>query len=105
MAETAANSGEMERVAAQFEEVNDSLQSTLTGLMTQLDGLHAGWRGLGATSFHDAKERWMDNQKVMSTALAETAAAIRTSGSSYGSSDAESASRVSRVSRTIDLPL
>ena len=105
MAETTANSSEMEQTAAKFEEVNDSLQSTLTGLMRQLEGLQTAWQGLGATSFHQVKEQWMADQKAMSTALAETATAIRASGSGYNASDTESASRVARTSRSIDLPL
>lgn len=105
MAQTKAEAAVMEQTAAKFEQVNDSLQSMLKGLMSELEGLQTAWQGLGAKSFHQVKAQWMADQKVMSVALAETAKAIRASGSGYSATDSESASRVSRTGRSIDLPL
>jgi WXG100 family type VII secretion target len=105
MAQTKAEAAVMEQTAAKFEQVNDSLQSMLKGLMSELEGLQTAWQGLGAKSFHQVKAQWMADQKVMSVALAETAKAIRASGSGYTATDSESASRVSRTGRSIDLPL
>ena len=95
----------MAKTAANFEHVNDSLQSMLNDLMSELEGLQTAWQGLGGKSFHHVKTRWMTDQKAMSAALAEMATAIRQSGKGYTATDSESASRVSRTNRGIDLPL
>ena len=105
MAQTEAEAEVMAKTAAKFEEVNNSLQSMLTSLMSQLEVLHTAWQGQGARSFHHVKNQWVGDQKAMARALSETASAIRVSGTSYTASDSESAGRVSRTSHSINLPL
>lgn len=105
MAQTQAEAVVMEQTAAKFEQVNDSLQSMLSSLMSELEVLQTAWQGLGARSFQQVKSQWMTDQKTMSRALAETATAIRVSGADYTATDAESAGRVSRTAHSIQLPL
>jgi WXG100 family type VII secretion target len=95
----------MEATAAKFEGVNDSLQSMLNVLMSELSVLQTAWKGAGGRSFEQVKQAWERDQKAIQQALLETATAIRTSGHQYTASDDEAASRVSASNRGIDLPL
>jgi WXG100 family type VII secretion target len=95
----------METTAAKFDEVNQSLQGMLSGLLGELEMLQTAWRGMGGRSFESVKQAWAEDQKVMSRALAETASAIRTSGVRYDASDSEAASRVAATNRSVQLPL
>ena len=95
----------METTAAKFEGVNDSLQSMLNTLMSELSVLQTAWQGAGGRSFEQVKQAWERDQKAIQQALLETATAIRTSGQQYTASDDEAASRVSASNRGINLPL
>ena len=95
----------MEATAAKFEGVNDSLQSMLNVLMSELSVLQTAWTGAGGRSFEQVKQAWERDQKAIQQALLETATAIRTSGQQYTASDDEAASRVSASNRGLTLPL
>ena len=95
----------MEATASKFEGVNDSLQSMLNVLMSELSVLQTAWRGAGGRSFEQVKQAWERDQKAIQQALLETANAIRTSGQQYTSTDADAAGRVSASNRGINLPL
>lgn len=95
----------MEQTAARFEQVNQSLQSMLSSLLSELEVLQSAWRGAGGRSFEQVKQAWANDQAAMSRALAETASAIRTSGVTYEASDTDAASRVGATNRSISLPL
>ena len=95
----------METTAAKFEGVNDSLQSMLNTLMSELSVLQTAWQGAGGRSFEQVKQAWERDQKAIQQALLETATAIRTSGQQYTTSDEEAAGRVSASNRGINLPL
>ena len=105
MSQTQAEAAVMQQTAAKFEQVDQSLQSMLSGLMAQLEVLQQAWRGAGGRSFEQVKQQWAQDQTAMSRALAETASAIRTSGQRYDTSDAEAAGRVAATNRGISLPL
>ena len=95
----------MEQTAAKFEQVNQSLQSMLSSLLSELEVLQSAWRGAGGRSFEQVTQAWANDQAAMSRALAETAAAIRTSGVRYEASDSDAASRVGATNRSVQLPL
>ena len=95
----------METTAAKFEGVNDSLQSMLNTLMSELSVLQTAWQGAAGRSFEQVKQAWERDQKAIQQALLETATAIRTSGQQYTASDEEAAGRVSASNRGINLPL
>jgi WXG100 family type VII secretion target len=95
----------MESTAAKFEQVNDSLQSMLKSLMSELEVLSTAWVGRGGQSFTQVKQQWSADQSAMQTALAETATAIRSSGTSYDATDSDASSRMAASNRGMQLPL
>lgn len=105
VAQTQAEAAVMESTAAKFEQVNESLQQMLSSLMAELEVLQQAWRGQGGYSFQQVKEHWARDQRSLAEALVATAAAIRTSGTSYSNSDSEAASRLAKTQSSISLPL
>ncbi|MEU7756402.1 WXG100 family type VII secretion target [Micromonospora sp. NPDC049101] len=106
MSQTQAEAAVMQQTAAKFEQVDQSLQSMLTGLLAELQVLQQAWRGAGGRSFEQVKQQWSEDQAALHRALRETAGAIRTAGRQYDVSDDEVASRVAGTNRGgIQLPL
>ena len=105
VSETQAEAAVMEQTAARFEQVNDSLQTMLNSLMSELEVLQRAWQGLGGRSFEQVKTQWAQDQRAMSAALAETATAIRSSGVGYSTTDSEEGTRVANSNRGLELPL
>ncbi|MFG2047612.1 WXG100 family type VII secretion target [Micromonospora sp. NPDC048935] len=106
MSQTQAEAAVMQQTAAKFEQVDQSLQSMLTGLLAELQVLQQAWRGAGGRSFEQVKQQWSQDQAALHRALRETAGAIRTAGRQYDVSDDEVASRVAGTNRGgIQLPL
>ncbi|MFE9915388.1 WXG100 family type VII secretion target [Micromonospora sp. NPDC005553] len=106
MSQTKAEAAAMQQTAAKFEQVDQSLQSMLTGLLAELEVLQQAWRGAGGRSFEQVKQQWSQDQAALHRALRETAGAIRTAGRQYHASDDEVASRVAGTNRGgIQLPL
>lgn len=105
VSQTQAEAAVMQQTAAKFEQVDQSLQAMLSGLMAELEVLQTAWRGAGGRSFEQVKQAWSQDQAAMQRALRETAAAIRTAGQQYDASDNEAASRVATTRRGIQLPL
>ncbi|MBM0235856.1 WXG100 family type VII secretion target [Micromonospora sp. STR1_7] len=106
MSQTQAEAAVMKQTAAKFEQVDQSLQSMLTGLLAELEVLQQAWRGAGGRSFEQVKRQWSQDQAALHRALRETAGAIRTAGRQYDASDDEAASRVAGTNRGgIQLPL
>jgi WXG100 family type VII secretion target len=96
----------MERTAARFEQVNESLQGMLTRLMGELEVLRAQWQGAGGRTFTQVTQAWREDQEALQRALLATAGAIRTAGRTYQATDAEAAGRLARTSRgRLELPL
>ncbi|MEU7588753.1 WXG100 family type VII secretion target [Micromonospora sp. NPDC049230] len=106
MSQTQAEAAVMQQTAAKFEQVDQSLQSMLTGLLAELQVLQQAWRGAGGRSFEQVKQQWSQDQAALHRALRETAGAIRAAGRQYDVSDDEVASRVAGTNRGgIQLPL
>ncbi|MEU7612294.1 MULTISPECIES: WXG100 family type VII secretion target [unclassified Micromonospora] len=106
MSQTQAEAAVMQQTAAKFEQIDQSLQSMLTGLLAELQVLQQAWRGAGGRSFEQVKQQWSQDQVALHRALRETAGAIRTAGRQYDVSDDEVASRVAGTNRGgIQLPL
>jgi len=95
----------MAQTASKFDSANASLNQMLSKLMNELSSLNAGWKGLGAAAFEQVKVQYQEDLKKLNQALAETAEAIRTSGTQYTSSDTDAASRVSNSAGSFSLPL
>ena len=105
VAQTQAESAVMASTAAKFDQVNDSLQSMLSTLMSELSVLSASWKGMGAAAFEQVKTQYAADLKSLNQALSQTAGSIRQSGVGYDASDTEAASRVARSGGQFNLPL
>ncbi|MEV0896559.1 WXG100 family type VII secretion target [Actinoplanes sp. NPDC049802] len=105
MAQTQAEAAVMASTATKFDETNTALQSMLSTLMSELSVLSGAWKGMGANAFEQVKSQYAADLKSLNNALAETAEAIRSSGTSYDAADSEAASRVSQTGGTFTLPL
>ena len=95
----------MAKGAQNFERVNQDLQSTLSQLMRELEGLSHTWKGMGAQAFHQVKLHYESDLRQLNQALAETAESIRASGRGYDSTDTSAASRLTNSGGSFSLPL
>ena len=105
VAGTQAQAAVMASTAAKFDHVNDSLQSMLSTLMSELSALSGAWKGLGANAFEQVKIQYAADLKSLNQALEETAKSIRASGVGYETTDTEAASRVANTGGNFQLPL
>jgi ESAT-6 family protein len=105
VAQTRAESPQMTAVAAKFDVGNQTLQTMLSQLMSQLSELSGTWKGLGAAAFEQVKVQYEADLKSMNQALSETAASIRDSATSYDSTDTDAASQISNTGGHFQLPL
>lgn len=106
VSQTQAEAAVMQQTAQKFEQVDQSLQSMLTSLMSELEVLQTAWKGAGGRSFEQVKQQWRQDQETIHRALRETATAIRTSGTQYDASDTEASSRMSATNTGgLSLPL
>jgi WXG100 family type VII secretion target len=105
VAQTQTEFAVMASTAGKFDEINNSLTSTLNKLMSELSVLQSAWKGLAATEFERVKTQYDKDLSDLNRALAETATAIRTSGASYDASDNEAAGRVTKSGGSYTLPL
>ena len=105
VAQTEAQSAVMASTAAKFNNVNDSLQSMLSTLMSELSVLSSTWKGLGATAFEHVKQQYAADLKSLNQALSETSESIRASGQQYDSTDTDAASKVANSGGSFSLPL
>jgi WXG100 family type VII secretion target len=92
VAQTAAESAVMASTAAKFDTVNQQLTSMLNNLMSNLSTL----QGLAAGEFEKVKTQYAADLNQLNKALAETAEAIRTSGTNYDTTDSAAAARVGK---------
>jgi WXG100 family type VII secretion target len=58
VSQTQADAVVMQQTAARFEQVDQSLQSMLSGLLSELEVLQQAWRGAGGRSFEQVKQQW-----------------------------------------------
>jgi WXG100 family type VII secretion target len=105
VAQTQAEAAVMASTAAKFDEVNNSLQSMLSTLMSELSVLSTSWRGHGATAFEQVKHQYAADLKSLNQALSQTAESIRRSGVHYDATDTDAASRVAKTGGSFNLPL
>ncbi|WP_254549606.1 WXG100 family type VII secretion target [Catellatospora tritici] len=96
----------MAQTAQRFDHANDALQSMLSRLLSELEGLQTAWVGRAGNSFEQVKRSWAEDQKALHQALGETSRAIRTAAQEYTRADEEQASKVaSKQSGGINLNL
>jgi len=105
VAQTSAEAGIMASTAAKFDQTEEGLRSMLQRLLNELEILNTHWVGQSGRSFTQVKEAFEANMKKLSAALSETATAIRNSGTTYTSTDDESAGKVGGIDTSINLAL
>jgi WXG100 family type VII secretion target len=105
VAQTAAEAAVMESTATKFESTRESLDSMLSRLLGELEILSSHWQGQSGRKFTDVKMAYEANQKKLSSALGETALAIRNSGTTYTSTDETSSASVGSINTNLSLPL
>ena len=93
----------MAQVASRFDDVHQTLRTTLSNLMREVELVRQDWQGSGGTSFQHVSAAWAADQERLLNALSETATAIRTAGRVYTATDDAAASRM-KVNNVI-LPL
>jgi WXG100 family type VII secretion target len=104
--QTQAEAAVMAQTANKFRSTNSSLADMLKRLMSELEGLRAGWQGQGAQAFDQARLRWEQDMNTLHRALDETANAIQKAGTFYTSSDDASANRLKATQgANMQLPL
>jgi len=106
VAQTEAQSQVMADTAKKFDSASTNIQSTMSRLMSELTQLNSAWKGVAATKFVEVKEQYNADLKALNTALTETAEAVRTSGTSYDTTDADAAQTVGKTGNSgYTLPL
>ena len=105
MAQTAAEAAIMESTASKFESTEEALRSMLQRLLGELEILQTHWQGRAGRSFTQVRDAYDANLKKLSSALAETATAIRNSGTTYTSTDDDASSKVGGINTNLSLPL
>lgn len=103
MSATLAEAAVMAQVASRFDDAHASLDKVLSDLMVEVDSVRGAWVGRGGTSFQQVSEVWGREQRRLLGALAETASAIRTAGTSYAATDDAAADRMRMPSLTLPL--
>ena len=94
MSGTQAEAAVMAQVSSKFDDVHASLNKILSDLMVEVDSVQSAWVGRGGASFQQVSQAWGRDQQRLLTALSETAAAIRTAGTSYAATDDTAADRM-----------
>jgi WXG100 family type VII secretion target len=93
----------MEQVAAKFDDVQQSIQTTLSALMREVESVRAGWQGRGGASFEAVSLAWAEDQRRLLRALGDTANAMRATARTYAATDEAASSRMQV--NPISLPL
>lgn len=83
------DTGLMVKTEGDVDAVADRLTSNLNGLMDQLTPLYDQWKGAGAGSFQQVRERFDQDMARLNVALRAIAEAVGSAGKDYDVSDEE----------------
>lgn len=83
---------DVSRVAAQMADINQGINAQMNQLLSQLSALPDLWRGPASTSFHAAKERWVELAVHHNRRLADIAQARTRTHSDYIAGETTNAS-------------
>ncbi|MET8148614.1 WXG100 family type VII secretion target [Actinoplanes sp. NPDC049668] len=84
-----SNTDLMHKTAQDVEGVADRLTSNLNGLMNELAPLQDAWKGAGAGSFQQVRQRFDEDMAKLNVALRAVAEAVGSAGKDYDVSDEE----------------
>lgn len=92
---------EMERAGRHVFSVNDTVQSDLAALRSQLVPLAGAWTGQAATAFAGLMTRWDSNARLLSEALRGIGESIQGSGRSYQQQEEQQAAGLSSITAAL----
>ena len=89
MSNLSSDTGQMIKTEGDVDAVADRLTSNLNGLMSQLEPLQNAWKGAGAGSFQQVRQRFDEDMAKLNVALRAVAEAVGSAGKDYDVSDEE----------------
>lgn len=89
MTQMNSDTGLMQKTAGDVESVADRLTSNLNKLMNELAPLQDAWKGGGAGSFQQVRQRFDEDMAKLNVALRAVAEAVGSAGKDYDVSDEE----------------
>ncbi len=89
MSQMRTETGLMVKTAQDVDGVADRLTSNLNKLMDELAPLYDQWKGAGAGSFQQVRERFDNDMAKLNVALRSIAEAVGSAGKDYDVSDDE----------------
>ncbi len=89
MSQMNSDTGLMQKTAGDVEAVADRLTSSLNKLMNELAPLQDAWKGGGAGSFQQVRQRFDEDMAKLNVALRAVAEAVGSAGKDYDVSDEE----------------
>ncbi len=91
----------MHQASLHVRDVNQQIQSQLSSLMGQLDGLPGAWKGAAAMSFVTLQNRWNQDATRLNNALSDIADAIAISKTGYHFADQEQSDHFSTITNAL----
>lgn len=79
----------MSTTAGKVETAADDLTGALNDLMTRLEPLQDQWKGAGAGSFQQVRQRFDEDMAKLNVALRAIAEAVKSAGTDYAMTDDE----------------
>lgn len=95
-----ASTGIMTKTAKDVEGVADGLTQSLNRLMDELMPLQDQWKGAGAGSFQQVRQRFDEDMARLNVALRSIAEAVGSAGTDYSLSDDEIRSEMDQTGAT-----
>ncbi|MFB9239364.1 WXG100 family type VII secretion target [Plantactinospora siamensis] len=92
--------GVMSKASQDVDGVADRLTSNLNKLMNDLAPLYDQWKGAGAGSFQQVRQRFDEDMAKLNVALRSIAEAVASAGQDYDVSDQEIESDMSHAGAT-----
>ena len=92
---------QMTSAANHVAQVNQSVQSQLSGLRNQLAPLAGAWKGQAASAFAVLMERWDNDARNLNQALNSIGEQIRGSGTTYAQADEAENQSYTRISQAL----
>lgn len=100
MSKMQTDSGLMVKTGQDVDGVADRLTSNLNKLMNELTPLYDQWKGAGAGSFQQVRQRFDEDMAKLNVALRSIAEAVGSAGKDYDVSDQEIEADMSHAGAT-----
>src|SRR5256885_390057 len=77
----------MQAAAQHVQEVNEQIQSQLTGLLSRLEPLKSAWKGEAASDYQALQQKWNTSADDLNAVLRQISGALRTASDNYVSGE------------------